>query len=171
MSAARFDTNAFPGAMMQVTGKGQEALTHLDCLAKVEGWMQGENNGSLVLMGGVGTGKTCIAYAVCRCWRGEGVPRVIACDLLADRIKQEESEKYEISYHKGLLVLDDLGTEGKVYGEEVLPFVIYRRYERNLPTIITTNYDSRRLAERYGERIADRLKTWAKVVLDYKSLR
>lgn len=169
MNSARFDTELFQPAMRLLSG--QRELVHSESLAKVQTWMR-EGRGSLLLMGGVGTGKTTIAAAACRCWvELATIPLMSTCDLLADRLKQDESYKYEVAYHKGLLALDDLGTEGKVYGEESLPFIIYRRYERNLPTIITTNYDSKRLAERYGERIADRLRTWDKIVLNFKSLR
>lgn len=140
-------------------------------LKRVQRWLT-EGRESLLLMGNVGTGKSTIAAAVCRCWSDYlTTAKFCQCDIIADRIRQDESLKYEISYHKGLLVLDDLGTEAKVFGEEVMPFIIYRRYERKLPTVITTNYDSNRILERYGERIADRLRTFDRIVLKYKSLR
>lgn len=168
MSSAHFNPDIFLAAMCALTRK---ELAQTDHLAKVARWMK-EDRGSLLLMGGVGTGKTTIASALCRCWCDIlTTPAMQACDLIADRLKTDEGYKYEVAFHKGLLVLDDLGTEGKVYGEEALPFIIYRRYERNLPTIITTNYDSKRIAERYGERIADRLRTWDKIILKYNSLR
>ena len=109
---------------------------------------------------------------MCRCWSDlTTTPRYAQCDLIADRIKQDESFKYDIAFHKGLLVLDDLGTEALVYGQESLPFILYRRYERNLPTIITTNLTREGIQARYGERIADRLRTYDQITLNYASLR
>lgn len=164
-----FNTDIFRRAMVAQIGGTQPQ--HIDILKLVEDWMQGERSG-LLIMGLVGTGKSTIAAACCRAWQDIlTTARFVQCDILAERIKQDETNKYEIAYHKGLLVLDDFGTEMKVWGEESIPFIIYRRYERNLPTIITTNYNSGLIAQRYGERIADRLRTWSRIVMDYESLR
>mgnify|MGYP002523020038 CR=1 FL=1 len=142
-----------------------------EVLERVERWMCQERTG-LLLVGSVGTGKSTIAAAMCRCWSDlTTVARYAQCDLIADRIKQDESYKYEVALHKGLLVLDDLGTEATVYGQESLPFILYRRYERSLPTIITTNLAREGILQRYGERIADRLRTYDQITLNYPSLR
>ena len=46
----------------------------------------------------------------------------------------------------------------KVWGNEISPFVdtIYYRYDRQLFTIMTSNLNAEDLANKYGERIADR---------------
>lgn len=59
------------------------------------------------------------------------------------------------------LFVDDLGTEPpkcSYYGVEYLPIqeVLTYRYERQLPTMITTNLSDSMIRERYGERISDR---------------
>lgn len=59
------------------------------------------------------------------------------------------------------LVIDDLGCEPtavKNYGTEVTPVtdVIYQRYDKILPTIITTNLDRKDIRQQYGDRVADR---------------
>lgn len=142
-----------------------------EVLERVEKWMLQDHTG-LLLVGSVGTGKSTLAAAMCRCWSDlTTVAKYAQCDLIADRIKQDESYKYEVAFHKGLLVLDDLGTEALVYGQESLPFILYRRYERNLPTIITTNLTREGIQARYGERIADRLRTYDQITLNYASLR
>lgn len=59
------------------------------------------------------------------------------------------------------LFLDDLGNEPPkylYYGVEYNPIelLLNYRYERQLPTIITTNLSDAMIRERYGERISDR---------------
>lgn len=164
----RYNSDIFLNIMARLCGR---ELEQQEDLKRVWRWMTGGRE-SLLLMGNVGTGKSTIAKALCHCWSDFlTIAKYCQCDVIADRIRQDESYKYDVAFHKGLLVLDDLGTEVKVFGEEAMPFIIYRRYERNLPTVITTNYDSNRILERYGERIADRLRTFDRIVLKYKSLR
>mgnify|MGYP002350638330 CR=1 FL=1 len=69
------------------------------------------------------------------------------------------------------IILDDLGAEMKERSEqgwisELLFEIVQTRYERELPTIITTNLTLGELSQRYGERTASRLYemcvvTWA----------
>lgn len=169
MSTQRFNKDYFRRALVaQIGGRQPE---HIETAEAVERWLESGRSG-LLLMGGVGTGKTTIASALCRAWQDVlTVPRFWQCDIVAERIRQDETYKYEPAYHKGLAVLDDLGTESRVYGEESLPFVLFRRYERDLPTIITTNLNLEQIGQKYGERIMDRLRTYARIVLNYKSLR
>ena len=168
MNTRTFDKGIFRKALVAQIGGQPE---HLESLEAVERWI-GSGRDGLLLMGTVGTGKSTIAASLCRAWTDIlTVARFYQCDIVAERIRQDESYKYEVAFQKGLIVLDDLGTEGKVYGEESLPFILYRRYERNLPTVITTNLNLEQIARKYGERISDRLRTYSRIVLNYKSLR
>ena len=169
MSEAQYNLAIFRKVMEAQAGR---PLQHTEILDSVERWMDSGKSG-LLLMGSVGTGKSTIANALCRSWQELlTISRFSQCDIIAESIRQDSSYKYEIAYHKGLLVLDDLGTEAKIYNnEETLPFILYRRYERNLPTIITTNFNLKQIGERYGDRIADRLRTYARIVMDFESLR
>ena len=169
MKEQLFDKNIFRRALEALLA-GRE-LEHPEIVDQVEGWMDSGKTG-LILMGSVGTGKTTIAYALRRAWMDYlTIARVKKCDKIADLIKQDETWKFEVADYAGLLVLDDFGTENKVWNEESIPFIIYRRVERNLPTIITTNYNTEKIRERYGERIADRLRTYSRIVMNYESLR
>jgi len=61
------------------------------------------------------------------------------------------------------LILDDMGCEPsaiKIYGNELSPVsdTLYWRYDRQLPTMITTNMDKSGIREYYGPRIADRIE-------------
>lgn len=148
-------------------------LLEMEPLQKVEKWMENSTEyDSLLIIGSVGTGKSTIAQAMCRCWYDMlTTPKFCQCDIVAERIRQDETYKMELAFHKGLLVLDDLGTESQVFGQESMPFIIFRRYERKLPTIITSNLSLESIKARYGERIEDRLGSWGRLVLTYDSLR
>ena len=61
------------------------------------------------------------------------------------------------------LMLDDIGEEpvvAKDYGRDWPLFqkIVAERYTRMLPMVITTNLNFDQMAERYGERTADRLR-------------
>ena len=169
MNSLPFNQEAFRKAMGALLA-GRKA-EHPDTLRAVESWMSSGKEG-LILMGNVGTGKTTIASALARAWADYlTIAKVYRCDWIAEKIKEDESYVYEVSGNRGLVVLDDFGTESKVYGEERLPSIFYRRYEAGMPTVITTNLTSDQIRTKYGERIADRLRTYSKIVMNYKSLR
>jgi DNA replication protein DnaC len=79
---------------------------------------------------------------------------------LAD-IAKNQPERFDYIKKAELLAIDDVGTEPsvvKVWGNEISPFVdtIYYRYDRQKFTIMTSNLSAEDLADKYGERIADR---------------
>lgn len=72
-------------------------------------------------------------------------------------------EEYESVKSCRFLIVDDMGIEPTVvknFGTEITPVtdLIYHRYDRKAMTIITSNLDDSSIKERYGERVADRLK-------------
>ena len=146
-------------------------IVHPEVIEAVERWMDSDYRG-LVLMGSVGTGKTTMAYAIRRAWEHPlKIANVRNCQWIADQIKLDATWVQEIAGEKGLMILDDFGTEPKVWGEESMLPILFTRYQNNLPTIITTNLNFQLIKERYGERIADRLRDYARIVMDYDSLR
>ena len=169
MNEPLFDKEIFRKALSAFLGG--ETPKHTEVLEAVENWMDSGKPG-LVLMGSVGTGKTTIAYALRYAWQQFlTIARIYKCDEVARLIEADKSWIKEVASCSGLLILDDLGTEKKIYGEEVIPYIIYQRYERRMPTIITTNYNTEKIRERYGERIADRLRTYSRIIMNYDSLR
>ena len=75
------------------------------------------------------------------------------------------------------LILDDMGCEAataKNYGTEVTPVaeIICERYDRMLPTIITSNLDDDGILRRYGSRVADRMgELFDRIAFDNASYR
>ncbi len=92
-----------------------------------------------------------------------------ANDLTKCAANEEAVGEYEKALASPILAVDDLGTEPisiKVFGNEILPLVdlLSARYDQMLPTIITTNLGPEKITERYGERIADRIREMAEVI-------
>lgn len=139
---------------------------HIEKAAK---WLIGEHKPGLLMHGTVGNGKSTLARAIggligilyesTYSDRRKAVRTVSALEL-AD-IAKNQPERFDSIKKAELLAIDDVGTEPsvvKVWGNEISPFVdtIYYRYDRQLFTIMTSNLNAEELANKYGERIADR---------------
>lgn len=107
--------------------------------------------GWLLLMGGVGAGKTHLAAAIAQeCLAtGRSVYFAVVTELL-DHLRSAFAPTSEITYDKlfdqiravDLLVLDDLGAEnGTAWAIEKLFQLINHRYNLRIPMVITTNND------------------------------
>lgn len=135
--------------------------------------------------------KFCKQSAEGASWRGEmdkarffnaairrhRAPAICAALQLANwASSQEETPIYTAAVNEPFLAIDDLGTEPpavKLYGTERLPLadLLVARYDSRLPTIITTNLGPAGIAERYGERIADRIREMDKIGFEGASFR
>lgn len=129
---------------------------------------------SLLLVGSTGTGKTHQAYGAVRALTVSGAAcswlAITAADLYAKlrpRPKVDSEQEFENVARAGLLVLDDLGAaKGSEWNEEINYRLVNYRYERELPTLITSNVAPKQLANALGERVASRLvEMAARVVL------
>jgi hypothetical protein len=85
-----------------------------------------------------------------------------------DRDSAEKANiKAEYAESAAFLVLDDLGKvhPGKdvSYTEEQFYAIVEARYRNELPTIVTTEWKSKALAERVGESVVSRLEDGAAV--------
>jgi DNA replication protein DnaC len=130
---------------------------------------------ALVLRGPVGTGKT-----VAACWAmrraaltGEDVAFRKAGEVA--RMSGFDAGAAELKALKrvGLLVLDDVGAEQlNEWGRALMVELLDARYEATARTVITANPDWKKLEERLGQRIVDRLRDGGRVVeLAGKSMR
>lgn len=120
---------------------------------------------SLLLLGRTGVGKTHEAYGAIRAISVSGMNcswlATTAADVYAKLRPRQgvDSEAEFLRYASArLLVLDDLGAaKASEWTEEVNYRLINHRYERGLPTIVTSNLLVRPLSNVVGERVWSRL--------------
>ncbi|MFG3046304.1 ATP-binding protein [Streptomyces sp. NPDC048241] len=125
------------------------------------------NGPSLLLLGQTGVGKTYEVYGAMRELAITGVhaqwQATTSADLYA-ALRPRHGIDSEAEFRKyrdsPLLLVDDLGTERKPteFTEEVNFRLINYRYERHMPTLITSNADAGTLRERLGDRVTSRLR-------------
>ena len=122
-------------------------------------------HGSLLLVGGSGTGKTHLAAALANrlMARGEPVFFSFVPDLL-DHLRSAYGPDNGLTYEElfeqvktiPILVLDDLGTHsGTAWAEEKLYQVLNHRYITGLPTVITSSTAVDRLDGRLQSKLTD----------------
>lgn len=122
---------------------------------------------TIVFSGSVGTGKTCLASAMCRAIAQKGycVKILSAYEFVSLMLKVHTSPISERNsllndvLTADVLFIDDLGTEPMLRNVtiEYLLLVLEERQNANKTTIITTNLNGKFLQDRYGERICSRL--------------
>lgn len=121
----------------------------------------------LILVGGVGTGKTHLACAIARvaiergyCARFETVQRALRRIKDAWRaVDTTESSVVDQFCQPDLLVLDEVGVQtGSDFEKNLIFDVINERYEQRRPTILLSNLDSDGVKQYLGPRVTDRLR-------------
>jgi DNA replication protein DnaC len=131
-----------------------------------------KNKKGLYIYGGVGTGKTHIAYAIQKRWYELGQSSLFwNMTELIDEIRSDFSrtEKEFISErvldYQNLLFLDDIGAEKPTeWVEEKIYLIVNKRYNDMLPTIFTSNLKIDELANRIGDRIASRIVGMCEII-------
>ena len=138
---------------------------------------------SMMLLGGVGTGKTHLACAI--------VQRILLCGGSARYVtamnairsiretwgkgaEKSERDVVEAFAKLDLLVLDEVGQQQGTDNELVLLYdIINARYDQQRPTIIVSNYGVAKVTDYLGERVIDRLREngGAAVLFDWPSYR
>jgi DNA replication protein DnaC len=147
-----------------------EGRPHRDVLGWCDRFLTAPSEaGGLLLTGPVGTGKTWTAWAVYRHlvlsgWRGSFEAWSVPW-LLEQLRPGGDPDVLDRCRTCSLLLLDDLGAE-RLSGWTVdrLHLLVDGRYERVLPTVVTSNVPRRELADAVGDRVASRLLEDATVV-------
>ena len=141
---------------------------------KIANHMTNPKKPGIILMGGVGCGKSTMLYALQGAhnylyphYKDIGIVIKDASTIIEQVQKQEHTLDYKTM--PDMMAIDDLGkepTEIMVYGSIVQPIVelFECRYNAQLPMMITTNLEKRQVAEKYGRRIADRFNEFFEVI-------
>lgn len=125
----------------------------------------------IYLYGDCGTGKTHTAYAILKeCSKKMIKARLYNSTEILDKLKQDFSENTQrhfnsLNEYAGLLIIDDIGAEKATdWVLETYYKIINNRYEKQYPTVFTTNLSLDDLVEIYGDRIPSRIGEMCKVI-------
>lgn len=143
----------------------------------IEDSIKKKNPPCLYILGDTGVGKTYIAYAIYNIVTQHGLPCAVVRGLdIVEAIKGTftglppyDSPHFEsvlgmtnflkdLSSYKGLLIIDDIGSEKSSEAVIVKLFqIINDRYEWMYPTTYTSNLDLNELSDKVGDRIVGRI--------------
>lgn len=154
-------------------------LTQTPAMVALEEWRQSRST-FLLFLGRAGAGKTVAAADSLRWartswdevgvrrWRfSEGLGMFVKAAQLAQAMHRGETDTLRRASNVHWLVIDELGGEyadqgGRWLGE--FDALIDARYEGRRRTVITTNLPAEDFKQRYGERIASRIRGDGRVV-------
>lgn len=131
-----------------------------------------ENMGSsrkgIFLWGGIGTGKTHIAYSLHKNAPKSKIKSYLVNTVelfkeMRDDIKRDAFDMRKptdnLLKFEGVIIFDDIGVENATdFVMENLYLIINSRYNKMLPTIFTSNLCLDALADKFGDRIPSRIK-------------
>jgi len=160
------------------TNEGQHKAKN-DCVRYVENF---PTDKSLIMVGGVGTGKTLLASAMIDHLVDNNRCEIIKVIDLIRHLKStwskdsDKSEEKIIDYYCGLdlLILDEVGSQFGSDTEKLFIFdIIDGRYQDMKPTILISNLDIDGIKDAIGERCVDRLCEGggSMIAFDWKSSR
>lgn len=152
-------------------------------------WLRGETSKfGLLLCGLCGNGKTTFVKAIQQVINVAAIPvnPEFATEKYGMQIHDArklamlcriDNKRFQQICNLRMLAIDDLGTEPFEvvdFGNSMNPMsdLILERYDKRLFTIVTTNLTPEQLREKYGDRVADRIKEMMeKVVFKNASFR
>lgn len=152
----------------RVQARVKEGLERTEALDIVDSFDASKSLWCCLILGSVGCGKsTAAGFHAVRCASGE-IGRRNQLDVMWLRVVEASrlsgfgevaEERFSIMRRTKLLVLDDLGTEMMTpTWQQALDDALDYRYQHSLRTLITSNLDAKGFKDRYGERLADRIR-------------
>jgi hypothetical protein len=116
-----------------------------------------------LLVGPAQKGKTSLAVAALRARKVESLfvrSEQLGLARTQAKLGQGEAKLVDRAMETGLLLLDDVGSEGDAEGRvQAVRDVLFERFEEDRPTWVTTGLDAAQLAARYGAGILARLRS------------
>ena len=138
------------------------------------------NGTGLYLFGGTGVGKTHLAVGLLKqaivagTISGYFIPATTYIEMMYDELNNDGSlpEEYANPYISkyvrsvyDVVVLDGLGDENETeFTTRSISNLLYQRINANLPTVITSLYNPKKLTMRYGERFVSILQSACRLV-------
>ncbi|MBR6384506.1 MAG: ATP-binding protein [Ruminococcus sp.] len=125
------------------------------------------NSPNILMLGGTGLGKTHLSLAIANevIEKGYNVIYDSAINILQIIEREHFSHEHSLEMINNvlgtdLLILDDLGTEYRTqFYTSTIYNIVNTRLNRSLPTIMSTNLDSRGIGDKYDDRVASRIIT------------
>lgn len=148
-----------------------ESAKWIDGYDKIAAWL-GDNKGKgLMLVGGCGLGKSLVGMRILPLLLNYYCGKVVTV-CTATELNKTPDEIIK----KHIIYVDDVGTEdiSNIYGNRRIPFAeLVDAVERDGKLLIfSTNLDDEHLAEKYGDRVVDRLHAVTrKITIRGKSMR
>lgn len=160
------------------TNEGQTKAKN-DCMRYVENF---PTDKSLIMVGGVGTGKTLLASAILDALVDKYDCGIIKTIDLVRRLKatwnkdsdQTEEDVLNRFIDSDLLIIDEVGSQFGSDTEKLFIFdIIDGRYQDMKPTILISNLDIDGIKDAIGERCVDRLREGggSMIAFDWSSSR
>lgn len=125
-ATANIDTVNMAWSMFQqITGKSKDEAGKgtEDLFGRVHNFLERDVEHGFLMVGGTGCGKTTMAKTFARVGRY----RVVSCIHV---VHEYEADRRNIeAFRSGSICFDDLGAEGKAYGNEVMADILQSRYD------------------------------------------
>ena len=142
-------------------------------------WLIDSDKWGVMLMGSVGNGKTTLMNATVKLLKTaysntlteSGIPMMVSMsNTTAKDLTNDARKGIEFNNRQYMVcAIDDMGEEPKEvmsFGNPITPIIdiIEQRYAKKDITIITTNLDADGIKNKYGARVADRMREMMQVI-------